>query len=546
MTPLNIPEWQSLDRHYGDIKYLSIREQFALDSGRFDRFTIRSGELLLDYSKNRITQETIDKLIALAQAVNMTEWTERMFTGDIINHTEGRAVLHTALRNRSNTPVLVDGQDVMPLVNAVLRKMARFCEQVHTGHWLGYSGKKITDIVNIGIGGSDLGPAMICDALEPYGIDGLSVHFVSNVDGTDLSTTLEKLNPETTLFVVASKTFTTQETLTNAQSARQWFLKSAQQSDVAKHFVAVSTNAEAVAAFGIDTDNMFEIWDWVGGRYSLWSAIGLPIALYIGMDNFERLLDGGHAMDVHFRHQPLAENIPVIMGMLGIWYVNFFNSQTHAIVPYDHSLARFPSHMQQLDMESNGKFINRQGARINYKTGPVIWGTPGTNGQHAYFQLIHQGTQLIPVDFVLPVNSHYPDCDHQSILLANGLAQAEALMKGKTAEEVRSELVKEGYEGKALEALLPHKVFPGNRPSNALLFPKLTPEMLGQLVALYEHKVFVQGVVWNINSFDQWGVELGKQLAKAILPDLLATDESISEHDSSTSELIRLIRQLRQ
>lgn len=546
MTPLNIPEWQSLDRHYGDIKYLSIREQFALDSGRFDRFTLRCGELLLDYSKNRITQETIDKLLALAHAVNMTEWTERMFTGEIINHTEGRAVLHTALRNRSNTPVLVDGQDVMPLVNAVLSKMARFCEQVHTGQWLGYSGKKITDIVNIGIGGSDLGPAMICDALEPYGIDGLSVHFVSNVDGTDLSTTLEKLTPETTLFVVASKTFTTQETLTNAHSARQWFLKSAQQSDVAKHFVAVSTNAEAVAAFGIDTDNMFEIWDWVGGRYSLWSAIGLPIALYIGMDNFERLLDGGHAMDVHFRTQPLAENIPVIMGMLGIWYVNFFNSQTHAIVPYDHSLARFPSHMQQLDMESNGKFINRQGARINYTTGPVIWGTPGTNGQHAYFQLIHQGTQLIPVDFVLPVNSHYPECDHQAILLANGLAQAEALMKGKTAEEVRSELVKEGYEGKALEALLPHKVFPGNRPSNVLLFPKLTPEMLGQLVALYEHKVFVQGVVWNINSFDQWGVELGKQLAKAILPDLLATDESISEHDSSTSELIRLIRQLRQ
>lgn len=546
MTPLNIPEWQSLDRHYGDIKYLSMREQFALDSGRFERFTIRSGELLLDYSKNRITQETIDKLIALAQAVNMKDWTERMFTGDIINHTEGRAVLHTALRNRSNSPVLVDGQDVMPLVNAVLEKMARFCEQVHSGSWLGYSGKKITDIVNIGIGGSDLGPAMICDALEPYGIDGLSVHFVSNVDGTDLSTTLEKLNPETTLFVVASKTFTTQETLTNAQSARQWFLKSAQQSDVAKHFVAVSTNAEAVAAFGIDTANMFEIWDWVGGRYSLWSAIGLPIALYVGMDNFERLLDGGHAMDLHFRNQPLAENIPVIMGMLGIWYVNFFNSQTHAIVPYDHSLARFPSHMQQLDMESNGKFINRQGARINYKTGPVIWGTPGTNGQHAYFQLIHQGTQLIPVDFVLPVNSHYPECDHQSILLANGLAQAEALMKGKTAEEVRSELVKEGYEGKALEALLPHKVFPGNRPSNALLFPKLTPEMLGQLVALYEHKVFVQGVVWNINSFDQWGVELGKQLAKAILPDLLAADESISEHDSSTTELIRLIRQLRQ
>ncbi|AFI85349.1 glucose-6-phosphate isomerase [Methylophaga nitratireducenticrescens] len=545
MTPLNIAEWQSLDRHYSDIKYLSMREQFALDSGRFERFSIRSGDLLLDYSKNRITQETIDKLIALADAVNIQEWIERMFSGDQINHTEGRAVLHTALRNRSNTPVMVDGQDVMPQVNAVLDKMAAFCEQVHSGKWLGFSNKKITDIVNIGIGGSDLGPAMICDALEPYGIDGIQAHFVSNVDGTDLSTTLEKLNPETTLFVVASKTFTTQETITNAQSARNWFLKAGTQADVAKHFVAVSTNAKEVAKFGIDTANMFEIWDWVGGRYSLWSAIGLPIALYVGMDNFLRLLDGGHEMDKHFRTKPLAENIPLIMGMLGIWYINFFNAQTHAIVPYDHSLARFPSHMQQLDMESNGKFINRQGARISYKTGPVIWGTPGTNGQHAYFQLIHQGTQLIPVDFVLPVNSHYPECDHQSILLANGLAQSEALMKGKTAEEVREELVKEGYEGKALDALLPHKVFPGNRPSNVLLFPKLTPEMLGQLVALYEHKVFVQGVIWNINSFDQWGVELGKQLAKAILPDLQSNAE-ISVHDSSTTELIRLIRTLRQ
>lgn len=545
MTPLNIAEWQSLDRHYSDIKYLSMREQFALDSGRFERFSIRSGDLLLDYSKNRITQETIDKLIALADAVNIQQWIERMFSGDQINHTEGRAVLHTALRNRSNTPVMVDGQDVMPQVNAVLDKMAAFCEQVHSGKWLGFSNKKITDIVNIGIGGSDLGPAMICDALEPYGIDGIQAHFVSNVDGTDLSTTLEKLNPETTLFVVASKTFTTQETITNAQSARNWFLKAGTQADVAKHFVAVSTNAKEVAKFGIDTANMFEIWDWVGGRYSLWSAIGLPIALYVGMDNFIRLLDGGHEMDKHFRNKPLAENIPLIMGMLGIWYINFFNAQTHAIVPYDHSLARFPSHMQQLDMESNGKFINRQGARISYKTGPVIWGTPGTNGQHAYFQLIHQGTQLIPVDFVLPVNSHYPECDHQSILLANGLAQSEALMKGKTAEEVREELVKEGYEGKALDALLPHKVFPGNRPSNVLLFPKLTPEMLGQLVALYEHKVFVQGVIWNINSFDQWGVELGKQLAKAILPDLQSNAE-ISVHDSSTTELIRLIRTLRQ
>ncbi|MDO7596517.1 MAG: glucose-6-phosphate isomerase [Pseudomonadota bacterium] len=544
MTPLNIPEWQSLVRHYSDLKFLSMREQFALDSDRVHNFSLKSGDLLLDYSKNRITKETVEKLLALAESVNIPDWIERMFSGEAINNTEGRAVLHTALRNRSNTPVMVDGEDVMLAVNAVLSQMKNFCHQVHSGEWLGYSGKKITDIVNIGIGGSDLGPAMICDALEPYGIEGISVHFVSNVDGTDLSTTLENLNQETTLFVVASKTFTTQETLTNAQSARSWFLKTAKQPDVAKHFVAVSTNAKAVTEFGIDTANMFEIWDWVGGRYSLWSAIGLPIALYVGMDNFERLLDGGHEMDNHFRNQPLSENMPVIMGLLGVWYINFFGAHTHAIVPYDHSLARFPSHMQQLDMESNGKVTNREGHRISYRTGPVIWGTPGTNGQHAYFQLIHQGTQLIPVDFVLPVNSHYPECDHQAILLANGLAQSEALMKGKNAEEVRIELAEEGYEGKALEALLPHKVFPGNRPSNTLIVPKLTPEMLGQLVALYEHKVFVQGVIWNINSFDQWGVELGKQLAKAILPDLQDGAE-ISAHDSSTTNLIKLIRSLR-
>ncbi len=546
MTPINIAEWQSLIRHYTDLKYTSMREEFALDSGRFKRFTIGCDGLLLDYSKNRVTKETIDKLIQLAKSVDMPSWIERMYSGEAINNTEDRAVLHIALRNRSNTPIMVDGEDVMPSVNAVLDQMKRFCDQIHTGDWLGFSGKKMTDIVNIGIGGSDLGPAMICDALEPYAVEGMSVHFVSNVDGTDLSTTLEKLNPETTLFVVASKTFTTQETLTNAESARSWFLKSGSQHDVAKHFVAVSTNAEAVAEFGIDTDNMFEIWDWVGGRYSLWSAIGLPIALYTGMENFERLLDGGHAMDNHFRNQPLEQNMPVIMGLLGVWYINFFGAQTHAIVPYDHSLARFPNHMQQLDMESNGKVTNREGQRLSYKTGPVIWGTPGTNGQHAYFQLIHQGTQLIPVDFVLPVNSHYPESDHQSILLANGLAQSEALMKGKNAEEVRAELVKEGFEGEALEALLPHKVFPGNRPSNTLIFPKLTPEMLGKLVALYEHKVFVQGVVWNINSFDQWGVELGKQLAKVILPDLLEDNAEIGVHDSSTTNLIKMIRVLRQ
>ena len=545
MTPLNIPEWQSLERHASDLRDLSMREQFVLDSKRFERFSLKSGDLLLDYSKNRITQETIDKLLKLAEAVDLEDWIDRMFTGEMINHTEGRAVLHTALRNRSNKPIMVDGKDVMPEVNAVLAKMRRFTEQVHSGEWKGYSGKKITDIVNIGIGGSDLGPAMICDALAPYGIDGISAHFVSNVDGTDLQTTLKQLNPESTLFVVASKTFTTQETITNAMSARAWFLQHATQTDVAKHFVAVSTSADEVAKFGIDTDNMFEIWDWVGGRYSLWSAIGLPIALFVGMDNFERLLAGGHEMDLHFRNQPLSQNIPVIMGLLGVWYINFFQAKTHAIVPYDQSLGRFPSHMQQLDMESNGKFINREGARISYETGPVIWGTPGTNGQHAYFQLIHQGTQLIPVDFVLPVNSHYPAGEHQSILLANGLAQAEALMKGKTAEEVRVELENAGYEGEALDALLPHKVFPGNRPSNVLLFPKLTPEMLGQLVALYEHKVFVQGVIWNINSFDQWGVELGKQLAKAIVPEL-KDNAAISEHDSSTQSLIKLIREWRQ
>ena len=546
MTPINIPEWQSLVRHYSDLKFVSMREQFALDSERVHNFSLNCGGLQLDYSKNRVTTETMDKLVALANSsdVDISGWIEKMFSGEAINNTEDRAVLHTALRNRSNSPVMVAGEDVMPAINAVLAQMKRFCDQVHGGEWLGFSGSKITDIVNIGIGGSDLGPAMICDALEPYGVEGMSVHFVSNVDGTDLSTTLERLNPETTLFVVASKTFTTQETLTNAESARSWFLQAGSVEDVAKHFVAVSTNAEAVAEFGIDTNNMFEIWDWVGGRYSLWSAIGLPIALYVGMGNFERMLDGAHEMDNHFRTQPLKENMPVIMGLLGVWYINFFGSQTHAIIPYDHSLARFPNHMQQLDMESNGKVTNREGQRLSYKTGPVIWGTPGTNGQHAYFQLIHQGTQLIPVDFVLPVNSHYPDLDHQSILLANGLAQSEALMKGKNAEEVRAELVKEGYSGKELEALLPHKVFPGNRPSNTLLFPQLTPEMLGKLVALYEHKVFVQGIIWNINSFDQWGVELGKQLAKAILPDV-QSEGDIAVHDSSTTNLIELIRKLR-
>ncbi len=544
MKPLNMSEWQALGRHYSDLKYISMREEFALDSTRFNRFSLRNGDLLLDYSKNLITKDTMAKLVGLAESVAIQDRIAQMFSGATINNTEDRAALHVALRNRGNTPITVNGKNIMTDVNAVLHQMKHFCNQIHCGERLGYSGQKMIDVVNIGIGGSDLGPAMICDALEPYAVAGMNVHFVSNVDGTDLSTTLEQLNPATTLFVVASKTFTTQETLTNAQSARDWFLQSGSQKDIAKHFVAVSTNVEAVTKFGISISNMFRFWDWVGGRYSLWSAIGLSIALYVGMDNFECLLYGGHQMDNHFRDSPLAENMPVIMGLLGVWYINFFGASTHAIVPYDHSLGRFTSHMQQLDMESNGKIINRQGQRINYNTGPVIWGTTGTNGQHAYFQLIHQGSQFIPVDFVLPVNSHHPECDHQSVLLANGLAQSEALMKGKTAEEVRVELTNEGYDEKALEALLPHKIFPGNRPSNILLFPKLTPEMLGQLVALYEHKIFVQGAIWNINSFDQWGVELGKQLAGAILPDL-EEDTDVSAHDSSTTSLIKLIKQWR-
>lgn len=547
MTPLNTTAWQSLARHFGDLKNLSMREEFTLNTNRFAKFSTECGELFLDYSKNRITTKTVRKLVELAEELSLGEQIEEMFNGKAINHTENRAVLHTALRNRSNTPVLIDGEDVMPQINAVLAKMRSFCTRVHSGEWQGFTDKKITDIVNIGIGGSDLGPAMICEALEPYAVDGMGVHFVSNVDGTDLSTTLEGLNPETTLFVVASKTFTTQETLTNATSARAWFLKSGTQEDVAKHFVAVSTSAKAVEAFGIDTNNMFEIWDWVGGRYSLWSAIGLPIALYLGMDNFERLLDGAHEMDQHFRTQPFDQNMPVIMALLGVWYINFFDASTQAIVPYDHSMGRFTSHLQQLDMESSGKTTNSEGQRISYETGPVIWGTPGTNGQHAYFQLIHQGTQLIPVDFILPVNSHYPDTDHhQEILLANGLAQSEALMRGKNAEEVRAELSEAGYESDELEALLPHKIFLGNRPSNTLMLPKLTPAMLGKLTALYEHKVFVQGVVWNINPFDQWGVELGKQLAKAILPELEEGATVSATHDSSTKNLIGKIRQLRE
>jgi glucose-6-phosphate isomerase len=498
--------------------------------------------MLFDFSKNRINDETLPLLLQLAREAQLENWRDRMFAGEKINITENRAVLHTALRNRSNRPVLVDGVDVMPEVKAVLAQMRDFSEKVRSGAWLGYTGKRITDVVNIGIGGSDLGPVMVCDALKPYASADLAVHFVSNIDGAHLMRALEKCQPETTLFIVASKTFTTQETMTNAISARTWFLNKAQDNaHVAKHFVALSTNAKAVTDFGIDQANMFAFWDWVGGRYSLWSAIGLSIALYVGMDHFEALLSGAHEMDQHFQTAPLEENMPVIMALIGIWYNNFFDVATHAILPYDQGMSRFPAYLQQADMESNGKFICRDGKRIQYKTGPVIWGEAGTNGQHAFYQLIHQGTQVVPCDFLMPVHSHYAigkhGYAHHKILLANFLAQTQALMLGKTPDEARLELQEQGLTGAELENLLPHKVFEGNRPSTSILFDKLTPNTLGKLIALYEHKIFVQGMIWDINSYDQWGVEYGKQIAQEILP-LLTSDGVVTSFDSSTNGLI--------
>ncbi|MCX6080404.1 MAG: glucose-6-phosphate isomerase [Chloroflexi bacterium] len=539
------PAWQALNQHQREIEAVQIKDLFARDPQRFERFSLRFEEFLFDYSKNRITENTLSLLFDLARQADLSQNIEAMFSGQKINVTENRAVLHIALRNRSNTPIYVDGQDVMPEIKRVLTSMRRFSESVRSGAWKGYTGKPMTDIVNIGIGGSDLGPKMVCEALKPYARDDLRLHFVSNVDSTDLVETLKSLNPETTLFLVASKTFTTQETMTNAQSARRWFLAAAQdEAAVAKHFAAMSTNSEAVSKFGIDTRNMFEFWDWVGGRYSLWSAIGLSIALYVGMDCFEELLTGAHKVDQHFRTASLERNIPVMMGLLGVWYANFFHAHSHAILPYDQYLAYFTAYFQQGDMESNGKSVTRQGEWVNYSTGPVIWGQPGTNGQHAFYQLIHQGTQLIPCDFLAATVSHNPLGDHHSILLSNYLAQTEALMKGKTAEQARAELEKEGISGQQLEALVPARTFPGNRPTNSFLYPKLTPEVLGGLIALYEHKIFVQGVIWNINSFDQMGVELGKQLAKQILPEL-AGNGPVSSHDSSTNGLINAIKSLR-
>ena len=537
-TVTALPQWNALVRHYEEIKDTTMRELFAIDQQRFDKFSLKVDDVFLDYSKNRITGHTLDLLIDLARASDVESAIEQMLSGEKVNCTENRAVLHTALRNRSDRSICVDGQDVMPQVNAVLAKMKKFCSQVRSGKWLGYSGQPITDVVNIGIGGSDLGPVMATEALKPYGKANFNVHFVSNIDGTQVMETLRGLNAETTLFIVASKTFTTQETLTNALTAKEWFLAYAKDHKaVAKHFVALSTNTEEVEKFGIDTQNMFEFWDWVGGRYSLWGAIGLSIALYIGFDQFEELLEGAYLMDEHFRTAPFEENMPVIMAVLGVWYNNFFKAQTHAILPYDQYLHRFPAYLQQADMESNGKTVTRSGERVEYSTGPVIWGEPGTNGQHAFYQLIHQGSKLVPADFIIPLASHNPVGKHHQILVANCLAQTEALMKGKTEEEVREELEKQGLFESEVANLLPHKVFGGNRPTNSIILSKLTPRSLGALIALYEHKIFVQGAIWNVNSYDQWGVELGKQLAKVILNEL-DDNESATQHDSSTNGLI--------
>jgi glucose-6-phosphate isomerase len=543
-----LPVWQELNQHQQNIASLHMRDLFAQDAKRFDKFSLKFADILFDYSKHRITDETLPMLFQLAREAKIENWRDKMFAGEKINITEDRAVLHTALRNRANTPVLVDGHDVMPDVNAVLAQMREFSDKVRNGSWTGYTGKRITDVVNIGIGGSDLGPVMVCDALKPYSSPDLNVHFVSNIDGAHLMRALNVCNPETTLFIVASKTFTTQETMTNARSARTWFLKSAKDNaHVAKHFVALSTNAKAVEDFGIDTANMFAFWDWVGGRYSLWSAIGLSIALYVGMDKFEELLTGAFEMDQHFRTAPLEQNMPVIMALIGVWYNNFFHIDTQAILPYDQGLARFPAYLQQADMESNGKFICRDGTRVPYKTGPVVWGEAGTNGQHAFYQLIHQGTQIVPADFLMPVHSQYKVGDngntHHKILLANFLAQTQSLMLGKTKEQARAELEQQGLSGEALENLLPHKEFEGNRPTSSIMFDKLTPNTLGKLIALYEHKIFVQGIIWDINSYDQWGVEYGKQIAQQILPQLIS-DEVVTNYDSSTNGLINYTKSI--
>jgi glucose-6-phosphate isomerase len=539
-----LPEWRALGAHAAARREAHLRDLFAADPNRFDRFSLALDDLLVDYSKQRVTEETIGLLAALARAAEVEAWRDRMFAGERINTTENRAVLHVALRNRSGRPILVDGADVMPAVAGVLDQMRRFTEAVRGGAWRGATGETITDVVNIGIGGSDLGPLMVCEALKPYWRPDLRPHFVSNVDGAHLAHTVARLDPARTLFVVASKTFTTQETMTNAVSARAWLTAALGEDAVARHFVAVSTNAAEVARFGIDTANMFAFWDWVGGRYSLWSAIGLPIALAVGYEAFAELLAGAHEMDEHFRTAPLERNMPAMLALIGIWNRNFLGAATTAILPYDQHLHRFAAYLQQGDMESNGKSVRRDGRPVDTATGPIVWGEPGTNGQHAFYQLIHQGTDLVPADFLAAAESQTPLADHHDKLLANYLAQTEALAFGKNAAEARAELERQGLKGEALEALLPHKVFDGNRPTTSILYRRLTPRRLGSLIALYEHRIFVQGVVWGINSFDQWGVELGKQLAAAILPEL-GDGAAVGPHDGSTVGLIRHLKHLR-
>jgi len=545
INPIETGAWQQLKQHYEEMKNVSMKKMFREDVGRFSKFSTSTDDIVFDYSKNRINEKTIGLLLKLGEECKVKEAIEAMFNGDKINETENRSVLHVALRNFSKEPMYSEGKDVMPQVKKVLRQMKSFCDKIHSGEWRGYSGKKIRYIVNIGIGGSDLGPLMVTEALKPYWIEDIQTYFVSNVDGTQIVETLKKVKPERTLFLIASKTFTTQETMTNAHTARQWFLKKAKdEKHIAKHFAALSTNEKEVVQFGIDKKNMFEFWDWVGGRYSLWSAIGLSIALTIGYKNFEQLLKGGHETDKYFRTTPFEKNISVLMALVGLWYTNFFGSQTEAILPYDQYMHRFAAYFQQGNMESNGKSVDRNGEPVSYSTGPIIWGEPGTNGQHAFYQLIHQGTLLIPCDFIVPSQTHNPIGDHHLKLISNFFAQTEALMNGKTDEEAQNELDKAGSTAEETAKLLPFKVFSGNRPTNSILIKKITPFTLGELIALYEHKIFVQGVIWNIFSFDQYGVELGKQLANKILPEL-ENEEKIDTHDSSTNSLINIYKEMR-
>lgn len=545
INPTQTPAWAALIAHHSEMKTVQMKDLFKKDPKRFEKMSIEFNDILFDYSKNIATDETLEKLLQLAEDCKVKNAMEAIFDGEKINGTENRAVMHTALRSFSDEPVIIDGEDIMPKIRETRQKMKVFCEKIHSGEWKGYSGKKIKNIVNIGIGGSDLGPVMVTEALKPYWIEGIQAYFVSNVDGTQIVETLKKLDPEETLFTIASKTFTTQETMTNAQTAREWFLKSAKDEKwVAKHFVALSTNGDGVRKFGIDPDNMFVFWDWVGGRYSLWSSIGLSIALTIGYDHFEQLLKGAESSDHHFKTTDLRENIPVMMALIGLWYTNFFGSETEAIFPYDQYMHRFPAYFQQGNMESNGKHTDRNGNDVTYSTGPVVWGEPGTNGQHAFYQLIHQGTHLIPCDFIAPAISHNPIGDHHKILVSNFFAQTEALMNGKNTGQVAEELAGTGMEKSSMEKLIPFRVFTGNKPTNSFLLKKITPFSLGALTALYEHKIFVQGVIWNIFSFDQWGVELGKQLASNVLSQLENNDK-IESHDGSTNGLINAYKKWR-